>query len=242
MKWIVRRPRKDIIAAGCFLLVSMLLVATAWWGWRQYMTSPPYVDPERFPVRGFDLSAHNGFANLNAAAAAGYEFVFLKASEGVGFRDENFVLNYQKARHAGLRIGAYHFFRFDCDGVEQAENFLRAVGPRTLDLGLVIDVEETGNPKSVPPDSIKLRLQMMVEYLNLRGHRVMFYSNRDGYAKYLLPDFEGMPLWICSFKDNSANTDWTFWQYDHHGKVPGIRGDVDLNAYFGSREAWNSEL
>lgn len=232
------RPKKDIIVAGWFLLVTLLLAAAAWWAWHHYMSSPPYVDPERFPVRGFDISAHNGYSNLNAAAAAGYDFVFIKASEGTDFRDENFVLNYQKARHAGLKTGAYHFFRFDRDGIEQAKNLLRVIGPRPLDLGLAIDVEDQGNATGVPADSIKARLQLMIEYLNLRGHRVTLYSNRAGYEKYLLPDFEGSPLWICQFTDNSANTDWTYWQFDHHGRIPGIRGDVDLNVFSGSRDDW----
>ena len=78
----------------------------------------------------------------------------------------------------------------------------------------------------------------MIEYLNLRGHRVTLYSNRAGYEKYLLPDFEGSPLWICQFTDNSTNTDWTYWQFDHHGRIPGIRGDVDLNVFSGSRDDW----
>lgn len=232
------RPKKDIIVAGWFLLVTLLLAAAAWWAWHHYMSSPPYVDPERFPVRGFDISAHNGYSNLNAAAAAGYDFVFIKASEGTDFRDENFVLNYQKARHAGLKTGAYHFFRFDRDGIEQAKNLLRVIGPRPLDLGLAIDVEDQGNATGVPADSIKARLQLMIEYLNLRGHRVTLYSNRAGYEKYLIPDFEGSPLWICQFTDNSANTDWTYWQFDHHGRIPGIRGDVDLNVFSGSRDDW----
>lgn len=225
--------KKDMVVVAAFVAVLSLLVGSIWWAWHHYVSTPPYVDFERFPVRGFDISAHNGYANLKAAADAGYQFVFIKASEGSDFRDENFVLNYNKARHAGLKTGAYHFFRFDKDGIEQANNFLKVIGPRPLDLGLVIDVEESGNAKGVPMDTIKARLQLMVEYLNMRGHRVMFYSNRAGYEKYLLEDFEGMPLWICQFTDNSRNTDWTFWQYDHHGRIPGIRGDVDLNVYNG---------
>lgn len=226
--------RRDIYAGSGFLLVSLALAAAIWWAWRQYVTTPPYVDPDRYPVRGFDISSHNGLANLNAAADAGYRFVFIKSSEGNTYRDPNFVLNYQKARHAGLKVGAYHFFRFDRDGILQAENFLRSVGARPLDLGLVIDVEESGNPSGIPADTVRMRLQTMVEYLNMKGHRVTFYSNRSGHEKYLLPDFEGAPLWVCQFTDNSRNTDWTFWQYDHHGSVPGIRGDVDLNAFCGS--------
>lgn len=224
--------------AGLFVLVLLLLAGAAWWAWHSYVTSPPYVDYERFPVRGFDISVHNGYANLNAAADAGFEFVWIKASEGKSLQDPNFALNYDKASRAGLKIGAYHFFRFDRDGVEQAQNLLRAIGKRRLELGIAIDVEKDGNPSGVALDSIRYRLQQMVEYLNLRGHRVTFYSNRAGWQDYLIEDFPGFPLWICSFTDNSANKDWTFWQYDHHGKVPGVRGDVDLNVFSGSREEW----
>ncbi len=32
-------------------------------------------------------------------------------------------------------------------------------------------------------DSVLQRLQTMTEYLNLRGYRVTFYTNKDGYAK-----------------------------------------------------------
>lgn len=233
--------RNDLIVSACFLIVSGLLGCAAWWAWHQYMTTPPYVDPEKFPIRGIDISAHNGYTNLNAAAAEGYEFAFIKASEGITHRDENFVLNYQKARHAGMKIGAYHFFRFDRDGVEQAVNFIKSVGHRPLELGLAIDVEEQGNPTDIPLDTIRTRLAMMVEYLNMKGHRVTFYSNRDGWEKYLREDFEGMPLWICSFTDrNALNDDWTFWQYNHRGRVAGIRGDVDLNAFSGSRADWEA--
>lgn len=233
------RPKKDIAVAGWFLLVVLLLGGASWWTYHEYVSTPPYVDPERFPVRGFDISAHNGYANLEAASRAGFDFVFIKASEGADFRDENFVLNYQKARHAGLKVGAYHYFRFDRDGVEQAVNFLKVVGPRSLELGLAVDVEEHGNARGVPVDSVKARLQLMLEYLNLRGHRVTLYSNRAGYEKYLLDDFRGLPLWICQFTDNSANTDWTYWQYDHRGSVPGVRGNVDLNVFAGTREDWD---
>lgn len=226
-------PRKDIIAACWFLAVSLVLVGVCWWAWREYVTTPPYVDPVRFPVRGFDISAHNGYANMQAAADAGYKFVFIKASEGVDFRDPNFAINYKKATHAGLKTGAYHYFRFDRDGVEQARHFLKVVGARPLDLGLAIDVEDAGNAIGVPVDSVVEKLDRMVEYLNMCGHRVTLYSSRSGYEKYLMKSFPGYPLWICQFSDNSMNTDWTYWQYDHHGRVPGIKGDVDLNAYFG---------
>ena len=82
----------------------------------------------------------------------------------------------------------------------------------------------------------------MVDYLNLLGHRVMFYTNREGYYEYLADTFPGAPLWICGFSENPINAEWTFWQFNHRGRVDGITGDVDLNAFCGSREEWQSFL
>lgn len=239
MKNIFDRTQKhDIQAAIDFVLVTILLVVVGVLAWRQYMHTAPYVDPDRYPVRGIDVSSHNGMMNFRAVAADGIEFVYIKATEGADFRDSNFRINYEKAREAGLKIGVYHFFRFDTDGIDQAVNLLSAVADRELDLGIAVDVEETGNARGVPLDSIKLRLRDMNEYLNLRGYRVLFYSNRDGYYDLLMPEMEGMPLWICSFYENPIEAEWTFWQYNHRGRVKGIRGDVDLNAFGGSREDW----
>lgn len=236
------RPRKDIVMAGWFLLVSLTLTGAIFWAWRQYIDTPPYVDPDLFPVRGIDMSRHNGYANFRAVQNAGYSFVFLKASEGGDLKDENFAINHSQAREAGLKTGAYHFFRFDRDGVEQALNLLGAVKDHPLELGLVIDVEEHGNAKGVPEDSVKFRLSQMTEYLNLRGYRVAFYTNREGLEKYLGDDFRGFPLWICSFSaDNAAADDWTFWQFDHHGKVPGVHGEVDINTFRGNYEDFERE-
>lgn len=232
----------DFKVALGFMAVAWLLAAASFYAYRQFMTTPPYVDPARYPVRGLDVSAHNGMMNLDAAAADGYEFIFLKASEGNTFRDPNFRLNYSKASHAGFKIGAYHFFRFDCDGITQAKNLLGAVADRELELGVAIDVEEQNNAAGVDSVMIASRLSSMVEYLNLRGFRVTLYSNLAGYYDYIREVEPGTTLWICTFSSDPINAEWTYWQYDHHGRVAGIRGDVDLNAFCGSEADWQRFL
>lgn len=229
-------PMKDIWTAIGFLVLVVILVFSCIWVWEQYLTTPPYVDPNRYPVRGIDVSSHNGDIDFSKVRANGYEFVFIKASEGSDFKDKNFKTNYAKARKAGIKTGAYHFFRFDKDGVDQAINFLNAVDNRCLDLGLAIDVEQQGNPEGIEKELITERLTAMTEYLYLKGYRVTFYTNKTGYENFLMESFPGYPLWICSFSEHPIDADWTYWQYNHHGKVNGIKGDVDLNAYNGTRE------
>lgn len=239
---ILNRPLKDLLAAAAFLLVCVLLVFAAIWAYHQFISTPPYVDPERYPVRGIDVSAHNGTIDFKKVSEAGMEFVFIKATEGGDFKDKNFRVNYDHAKQAGLKTGIYHFFRFDRDGVEQAINLMKVVGKRQPELGLVIDVEKTGNPDSIPPETINRRLTEMVDYLNLLGHRVMFYTNKDGYYDYLADTFPGYPLWICGFNETPINAEWTFWQFNHRGKIDGIVGNVDLNAFCGNHQEWERFL
>lgn len=234
----LRRKRKDLLVSFVFLLLAGALVGAGHDAYLWFRKSPPYVDPVRYPIRGIDVSSHNGFMNLEAAREEGIDFVFIKASEGGDFRDPNFRLNYAKARHAGMKIGAYHFFRFDVDGISQARNLIDAVGGRRLDLGLAVDVEKAGNARGVPLDSILDRLGRMSEYLSLCGYRPIFYSNLNGYFDYLEKSVPGMPLWICSFNQIPIERDWVFWQFNHHGQVAGIKGDVDLDVFYGSEEEW----
>lgn len=235
-------PAKDIWTAAGFLALVVILVFSCMWVWEQYLKTPPYVDPERYPIRGIDISAHNGDINFRDVRRDGIEFAFIKASEGTDFKDKKFADNYLKARKAGIKTGAYHFFRFDKDGVDQAINFLRATGNRKLDLGLAIDIEQQGNPEGIDKELITQRLTAMAEYLFLLGYRVTFYTNRTGYEEFLMDSFPGYPLWICSFSEHPIDADWTYWQYDHHGKVKGIHGDVDLDTFNGSRSDWRKYL
>lgn len=242
MHYFGNKTAKEITSAGIFLAVIILFVASGIWAFRHFKESPPYVDPEKYPIRGIDISRHNGEIDFNKVAESGMEFVFIKASEGKDYRDPQFSKNYDKAKEAGLKTGAYHFFRFDAEGADQAENFLKAVSDRPLELGHVIDIEKAGNPEGYDPEDIKRKLSAMVEYMNLEGHRVMIYTNLEGYYDYIEDILPGTALWICSFREHPIYAEWTFWQFDHHGKIDGIKEEVDINVFCGNREEWQSFL
>lgn len=241
-KFLFNKPIQDIEVGLDFLIVVLLMIFSGYWAWKSFITSPPYIDEKKYPVKGIDISSHNGNVDFKSVKKSGIDFVFIKATEGADFKDKNFSQNYSNARVEGLKIGVYHFFKFDKDGVLQANNLLNTLAFRKPELGIVVDVEREGNDTSIPLDSINERLATMVDYLNLKGHRVMFYTNKDGYHDYLAETFPGYPLWICSFSNNPFYGEWTFWQHNHHGKVNGIKGDVDLNVFCGSKKEWHNFL
>lgn len=238
----VTTRKNDIVIFFCFLLAGAFLLWTVYTSWIYFKTTPPYVDRSIYPVMGIDISSHNGKADFHEASKSGVEFVWIKASEGETFKDRNFYMNYNNSGHAGLKRGAYHFFRFDKDGVSQALNLLDVVGDRKLEMGVAIDIESSGNPEDIDDKVVKDRIAAMVDYLNLRGVSPTLYCNKKDYYRYLEDSFPGHSLWICSLSEDQTPSEWDFWQYTHRGTVRGLKGHVDMNVFGGQREDWTRFL
>ena len=199
------------------------------------------VDRFRYPIAGIDVSKHNGDIDYKQVADDNYQFVFIKASEGKTYQDEAFDRNYRGAREAGLKVGAYHFFRKNRTGREQADNLLGVIKGKTLDLPLVIDLEDDwGNGATTSRQTAIERVIEMVSILNDKGYKVMIYTNGDGYEKYYKNMLVDCDLWLCSFTspDQLPDMPHRIQQFDHEGTVAGVKGDVDLNVFRGSKREW----
>lgn len=232
------------IAVAIIAVTGLLVIGLA--SWRALRVREPHADVDRgrYPIEGIDISAHNGVVCFDSLAAAGIDFVYLKASEGVSFRDQSFIRNFEAARKAGLAIGAYHFFRFDCDGMGQAANFLTSTEKCDLQLPMAIDIEEWGNPAGVATEIINERIATMVAVVGSQRGPTIIYTNKNGDARFVRHQYDSLDgsdpeLWICSFTDPPlTRRPWRIWQHSHVGKVPGIVGEVDLNIFNGSRGEW----
>lgn len=202
----------------------------------------PKFNLANYPVRGIDVSNHNGNIDWQQVAQDGYKFAYIKASEGRGHRDNSFRRNATQARQAGLLVGAYHFFRKNRSGLEQAKNFVRAVEGVKLDLPLVIDIEDWDNDRWQNENDVQQRFADMIQALQQQNKQVMIYTNGDGYNKYYKPRYTHLDLWLCSFKspDKLSQTHrHRIQQYSHWGEVKGVSGDVDLNVFMGSLQQWD---
>ena len=203
------------------------------------------VDRYRYPVAGIDVSRHNGDIDFEKVRDDDYQFVFIKASEGKTHKDAAFERNHRLVRQAGLKVGAYHFFRKNRTGQEQADNFLEVVKGKMLDLPLVIDLEDNwGNGAAVNRQTALERLMQMIDILKKEGYQVMIYTNLDGYEKYYKNMLVDCDLWLCSFTnpDMLSQLPHSIQQYSFEGSVAGVKGDVDLNVFRGSKREWADYL
>lgn len=185
--------RHDIFAALGFLLIVGLLIFSGFWVVKVYRNQPARVDFNRYPVRGIDISAHNGPVDFRRVKNAGYKFVWIKASEGETFRDTLFTRNHDRAVAAGLSAGAYHYFRFDCDGLLQAINLVQALEGREPELGVAIDVEEERNATGIPTPQIVTQLATMLDYLNLRGYPITLTPTKTAIMNTSRRNFPTIP-------------------------------------------------
>ena len=197
-------------------------------------------DPAKYPVRGIDVSHHQGKVDWQTVAKQGVTFAFIKASEGGDHRDRRFAENWPAARAAGLRVGAYHFFTFCKTGEEQAANLLGALGKDQKDmLPPAVDLEFLGNCAKRPAVG-ELRAELLA-FEKALGRKPGYHVTLDFMRAYGKALPEGADVWVRSVTLPPSWTfrkRWVFWQYSGWGRMDGIDGPVDLNVFHGTQEDW----
>ncbi|MBX3581380.1 MAG: glycoside hydrolase family 25 protein [Rhizobiaceae bacterium] len=221
--------RLRYVAAG----VLLLLLVPALLYLRSGGTFPP--DREKYPVRGIDVSHHQGPIDWKRVAADDVAFAIMKATEGGDHLDTLFAGNLPAALKAGLAVGAYHFFTFCRPGAEQAQNFIATVPRDPRLLPPAVDIEFHGNcPERPSPE--KLREELMAFLAPVEAHfgkPAVIYLPDDAAERYgaVMPD---RTHWVRSLTRFPERTEWIYWQYSDKGRVDGIEGDVDLNVFGGN--------
>lgn len=194
-----------------------------------------YPSEKEYPIQGLDISHHQGEIDWNLIPKERYQFVYIKATEGGDFKDKKFKRNWEQARKAGFKVGAYHFFTLCKGGDEQAKNFIATVPALDDSLAPVIDLEFVGNCLDRPDKEVFLNeLEKYVLAIDgqYAAHPVL-YTTYDFFEYYLVNSrFANFPLWvrdITGTPNSQIFSDWDIWQYADNARVPGIRGPVDLN-------------
>lgn len=227
----MRRTLIGLLGAGVLAVATLL-------AYRYGLVRVNYPSRREFPVRGIDASRYQGVIDWEAVAAAGMRFAFIKATEGGDLRDPRFADNWREAAEADVVRGAYHFFTFCTPGALQAANFIATVPVEANVLPPAVDVEFAGNCRSWESiEAIRGELAVMLDELE-RAYTVkpIVYFTRESYERLLDGYVTGHPTWARSLfgRPRGRYGTWTFWQYAHNGRVPGIEGLVDLNVFSGS--------
>lgn len=188
-------------------------------------------------ARGIDVASWQGYPNWPAVKAAGIEFAYIKATEGVNYVSPYCDRQWAEAKAAGLTIGLYHFARPGTNSPEaEAELFTRMVNAKNAKgpgmLPPCLDIEVAGG------NLINWSARFIARLRQLIGHRrVMVYTYGSFYRDQLGGDAtfdDDVMAWIAHFNGTPGKSPWltgktVIHQYSETGRVSGISGNVDLN-------------
>ncbi|MBI5915063.1 MAG: lipoprotein [Bacteroidetes bacterium] len=190
-----------------------------------------------FAVHGIDVSHYQKQIDWGRIASQNVHFAFIKATEGQTMQDTLFCKNWDEMKAAGIRRGAYHFFRPGVSAELQARNFIATIDLQHGDLPPVLDVEVTdGYTADALAEGVKDWLAIVEDNYKIKP---VVYSNQKFFNQYLAGQVQDFPVWVARYSSwrkpaLADGYDWAFWQYGNRGHLQGIDGDVDFNVFNGS--------
>jgi len=197
-----------------------------------------------------DVSAYQEAISWDRVAQSGVERAYIKASEGTTHTDAFYAINIAEAADQGLSVGAYHFLTPLSDPRTQASHFLSLHGPWSASsLPPAVDVEPSLDAQGrdrwlqIPPADRPRFVALWIREVEQRlGVAPLIYTTvsfwRDVMDNAEASEgitFGNYALWVAHYTNQAAPPlprpwrDWAIWQYSDQGRVPGIRGNVDLN-------------
>ncbi|WP_333618582.1 glycoside hydrolase family 25 protein [Dietzia sp.] len=235
--------------AVAVLVAALLAVTNANTNVRNLASPSDYISSDLVgKPQGVDAAnwQHPGENSVNwkAAAAGGKSFAFIKATDGTSDGNEHFSDDFEGARSAGIKVGAYHKAHPAMDPIAQADALSDAVIEEGGDqLPPVLDLElEEGLSPSQLADWTRSFMERTKEKT---GRTPIMYTYKSFWLVQMgnTKEFSEYPLWLAEYRQESPTEpfvggwkSWTFWQYaGNDGAADGFSTPVDLNVFNGSK-------
>ncbi|MEO8146536.1 MAG: GH25 family lysozyme [Bacteroidia bacterium] len=199
--------------------------------------------PQAYSVHGIDISRYQPDLDWSTLKAVDvdndtvqFQFVMIKATEGLFWEDPTFEDNWNDARKYKVIRGAYHYFKPSASAKLQAKNFINSVDLKSGDLPPVVDIEEMGKSnKKELVTSLKTFISLIEkEY----GVKPIIYSNINFIEDYLADDFSNYKFWVAHFYVDdlkiSSGIKWLFWQHHDKAHLLHSSANYDVNVFNGS--------
>ena len=185
-------------------------------------------------MNGIDISSHNGNINYNMLKNSGIKYVYIKATEGVNFKDSRYLEYANNIKAIGLKFGFYHFMSEKTDPTQQAIDFYNAIKNIGYNLIPVLDIETNNLGRNRTQISDRC-LTFLNKFKQLSNQDCIIYTGayfgRDNLDNRLKDKYKG---WIAHYGVSSP-MDTGFkvvgHQYSETSRINGINGNVDANNF-----------
>ena len=194
--------------------------------------------------KGIDVSKHQGVIDWQKVKEAGIEFAMIRAGYGAGNVDAQAERNLSECNRLGVPCGVYWFSYAYTEEMarKEAEACLAVIKPYRLDYPVAFDFEYDSVDRAakkgvtVSKDLASRIARAFCGTIEAAGYYVLNYANADYLSRYFDEDVKARyDLWLAKWPkapDLSKPPECGIWQYSSTGSVPGIVGNVDLNAAY----------
>ena len=179
--------------------------------------------------QGIDVSTYQENVDWNTVAQNNH-FAIIRAGYGFGHIDDYYLRNYQNAKAAGVKVGAYWYSYAASidDAVEEANYFVQALAGKQFEWPVYYDIEE----KSIFNAGIASDIaKAFCGVLERNRYYCGIYSSTNAFDNYF-DDYvkQRYTIWLAHWDVDvpSYQGNYDVWQY-HVGTTPGISGQCDLD-------------
>lgn len=185
-----------------------------------------------------DVSKWQGNIDFKAVKNAGVKGVIVRAGYGTT-KDAYFNKNMDGAIAAGLQVGVYWFMygANNARAVANAKKCLELIAPYKDKITLKVWSDwEYDSDKKAAGQTVASRtefVRLFNQTIQDAGYSAGTYLNIDYYRNHF--DMNVIKKWDIWLADYAGECDYpcTMRQYTSKGAVNGIKGNVDMNTYFG---------
>lgn len=190
-------------------------------------------------MKGIDVSKYQGQIDFSAVKRSGVDFVIIQAGYGREARqkDPYFEINYQRAKAAGLHVGAYWFcYATDPeDAKREAAACIEVIKGKLFDFPIFYDLETDAKSGYYPFSKGKEHASALVTAfctaLEKAGYFAGLYISRSPLQTHITKEVaERFTLWLAEYGSRlNYSGKYGIWQYSSAGRIVGVIGNVDLD-------------
>ena len=194
-------------------------------------------------LNGIDISGWQKGIDLSAVPC---DFFISKATQGTGYVSPDCARQVEQGIAAGKLFGTYHYISGGNANAE-AEFYINNIRNWVGNGILALDWESGENSAW---GNVAYLDQMTKRVIELTGIPPMLYGSASVYNQLKqVADKYNCGLWIAQYPDyNQTGYKDTPWnegayscairQYTSSGRLPNYNGNLDLNKFYGDRNAW----
>ena len=191
-------------------------------------------------IKGIDVSSYQSKPDWAKVSNSEIKFAILRIHQKSG-TDSSFEHNYKGCKSNGILVGGYKYSYAltPAQAIDEAESVISVLGGRGMDFPIFYDLEWS-QQRNLGKQAIENIAVAFLTRIKKAGYKVGIYCNLDWYNNVLSDALKKYDCWIARYpaSDNGSVQErlrpsvGVGWQYSSRGKVSGISGNVDMDAFY----------